>query len=112
MRGYYVGIYNTKCIMNISSVFVEFVGTFIFVATILIATSYPKENRLSLAPLPIGIALTGLIFFAATTSGGHFNPAVTLAVLLKSSSSNMYVYSYILAQLLGGYAAYAFVSFA
>ena len=93
--------------MNISSIFVEFVGTFIFVSTILAVTRFPNDGKLSLAPLPIGIVLTGLIFWAATTSGGHFNPAVTIAVLLKQAGSDPTLYCYLIAQCLAGYLAYA-----
>lgn len=75
----------------------EFIGTFFFIAIILITGN----------PLAIGIALAAGIYFASTTSGGALNPAVTLALLLKKKISGLETVAYIIAQVLGGLLAVA-----
>jgi aquaporin Z len=58
---------------------VEAIGTFFLVFTVgaAVATSSP------LAPLGIGAVLMVMIYAGAHLSGGHYNPAVTLAVLVR-----------------------------
>jgi len=57
----------------------EFVGTFFLVLTI--GLNVVQGN--DLAPLSIGAILMVMIFAMGSVSGGHFNPAVTLAVWLS-----------------------------
>ncbi len=76
----------------------EFVGTFFFVMTIaLVAT--PNHP---LAPLVIGTTLMVVVFMGGHVSGGHFNPAVSLAVFLRGKLPAADLPPYILAQVLGG----------
>jgi aquaporin Z len=58
---------------------VEGIGTFFLVFTVgtAVATSSP------LAPLGIGAVLMVMVYAGAHLSGGHYNPAVTLAVLVR-----------------------------
>ena len=51
---------------------VEFIGTFIFLSVILNTGE----------AIPIGIALAAVIFFGGKISGGHFNPAVSVAMTM------------------------------
>lgn len=58
---------------------VEAIGTFILVFTVGTAVA----SRSSLAPLAIGASLMVMVYAGGHVSGGHYNPAVTLAVLLR-----------------------------
>lgn len=77
---------------------VEFIGTFFLVFTVGLAvrTSAP------LAPLAIGSILMVMIFAGGHVSGGHFNPAVTLAAFLRGKCVKEDVVPYWLAQFIGG----------
>jgi aquaporin Z len=58
---------------------VEFIGTFFLVFTIGTAVA----NAGDLAPLAIGAVLMVLVFAGGHVSGAHYNPAVSVAVLLR-----------------------------
>src|ERR1700755_396457 len=58
---------------------VEFIGTFFLVFTVGMAVATAG----TLAPLAIGGALMVMVFAGGHVSGGHYNPAVSLAVLLR-----------------------------
>jgi len=64
-----------------------------------------------MAPLAIGASLMVMIFAGGHVSGGHYNPAVTLAVYLRGRCPAMDVLPYWLAQLLGAGAAAVIVLF-
>jgi aquaporin Z len=55
----------------------------------------------SLASLAIGGVLAALVF-AGHISGGHYNPAVTLAVFLRGRARGIDVLGYFGAQIVGG----------
>lgn len=80
---------------------VEFIGTFFLVFTVGMAV----QSGSPLAPLAIGSALMVMIFAGGHVSGGHFNPAVTLAVWLRGKCDTKDVVPYWLAQLAAGVAA-------
>ena len=86
---------------------VEFIGTFFLVTTVGMAVGAP--NASALAPLAIGAVLMVMIFAGGHVSGGHFNPAVTLAVFLRGRCPGRDVLPYWIAQVLGGLAAAATV---
>ena len=73
---------------------VEFIGTFFLVFTIGMAV----RSGSPLAPLAIGASLMVMIFAGGHISGGHFNPAVTLAVFLRGKCDKGDVIPYWLAQ--------------
>ena len=60
---------------------VEFIGMFIFMFTVGMATN--KAGAGALAPLAIGGVLMVMVFAGGHVSGGHFNPAVSTAVLVR-----------------------------
>jgi len=80
---------------------VEFIGTFFLVLTVGAAV----RSGATLAPLAIGAVLMVMIFAGGHVSGGHFNPAVTLAVWLRGKCAARDVGPYWIAQLAAGAAA-------
>jgi aquaporin Z len=64
----------------------EFIGTFFLVLTVGMTVLNPNGAGL-LAPLAIGSALAVMVFAGAHISGGHYNPAVSLAVFLRKKLS-------------------------
>jgi aquaporin Z len=56
--------------------------------------------------LIIGGALALVIFMIAGVSGGHVNPAVSLAMMLNNSINTTEFAGYVVAQLAGGASAY------
>jgi aquaporin Z len=86
---------------------VEFIGTFFLVFTVGTAV----RSGAWLAPLAIGSSLMVMIFAGGHISGGHFNPAVTLAVWLRGKLGAKDVIPYWLAQFAAGAAAALIVTF-
>jgi aquaporin Z len=79
----------------------EFIGTFFLVFTIglVVHTGSP------MAPLAIGSALMIMVYMGGHISGGHYNPAVTLAVAMRGKLPAAEVVPYWISQLLGAFAA-------
>jgi aquaporin Z len=80
---------------------VEFIGTFFLVFTVGAAV----RSGAALAPVAIGSVLMVMIFAGGHVSGGHFNPAVTLAVWLRGKCEAKDVVPYWIAQLAAGLVA-------
>ncbi len=78
---------------------VEFIGTFFLVFTIGMTVLAPGAG--DMAPIAIGCALMVMIYAGGHVSGGHFNPAVTLAVFLRGKCPAGDVVPYMGAQLAG-----------
>ena len=95
--------------MNPAKYLVEFIGTFFLVATIGFTVLAPGAG--DMAPLAIGATLMVMIFAGGHVSGGHYNPAVTLAVFLRGKCPAGDVLPYMIAQVLGAAAAAAIVLF-
>ncbi len=80
----------------------EFIGTFMLVFAIVFAVA----NAEPLGLLGIGLvhifALTLAIHTLGGVSGGHFNPAVTIALLAVRRISSNHAIAYMIAQILGG----------
>ncbi|MDO8678496.1 MAG: aquaporin [Acidobacteriota bacterium] len=95
--------------MNPAKYLVEFIGTFFLVATIGFTVLAPGAG--DMAPLAIGATLMVMIFAGGHVSGGHYNPAVTLAVFLRGKCPAGDVLPYMVAQVLGAAAAAAVVLF-
>jgi aquaporin Z len=62
---------------------VEFIGMFLFLFTVGMATESANKSGAILAPLAIGSILMVLVFAGGHVSGGHYNPAVSTAVFLR-----------------------------
>jgi aquaporin Z len=86
---------------------VEFIGTFFLVLTVGMTVIEPHAAG-DLAPLAIGSALMIMVYAGGHVSGGHYNPAVTVAVWLRGRCSSAEVPGYIGSQLAAGIVA-AFV---
>ena len=82
---------------------VEFIGTFILVLTVGMTVVNPDAG--TLAPLAIGAALMIMVYAGGHVSGGHYNPAVTLAVWLRGRCPQSDVLPYLGAQVAGGIVA-------
>ena len=75
---------------------IEFLGTLFFLFTII-----PTGN-----PLAIGASLALAIYLGGKISGGNFNPAVSVMMVVAGKLSKQDLIGYILAQVLGGLAAF------
>ena len=75
---------------------VEFIGTFFLVFTVGSTVIAPGAGIL--APLAIGASLMVMVFAGGHVSGGHFNPAVTLAVWIRGKCDTRDVVPYWIAQ--------------
>jgi len=85
---------------------VEFIGTFFLVFTVGMAVATAG----ALAPLAIGAVLMVMVFAGGHVSGGHYNPAVSTAVLLRGKMTpNEYV-AYVVTQVLAALVAAGVVS--
>ena len=81
----------------------EFIGTFFLVFTVG-CTVIPGTAGV-IAPLAIGASLMVMIFAGGHVSGGHYNPAVTLAVWIRGRCNSKDVVPYWVAQIAGGVVA-------
>jgi aquaporin Z len=87
---------------------VEFIGMFLFVFTVGMATN--KAGAGSLAPLAIGGSLMIAVFAGGHISGGAFNPAIAIGAMVTGLLQWSHIWIYLLADFLGGAAAaYAFL---
>jgi aquaporin Z len=77
---------------------VEFIGTFFLVLTV--GCTGIGAGAGVIAPLAIGAALMVMVFAGGHISGGHYNPAVTLGVLIRGKVKPADVVPYWIAQLL------------
>ncbi|HEV2435987.1 MAG TPA: MIP/aquaporin family protein [Verrucomicrobiae bacterium] len=82
---------------------VEFIGTFFLVLTVGMTVINPDAG--TMAPLAIGSALMIMVYAGGHISGGHYNPAVTLAVWLRGRCPQSDVLPYLGAQVAGGIVA-------
>ncbi len=87
----------------------EFIGTFFLVFTIGLAVQSGGP-----APLIIGSALMIMVYAGGHISGAHYNPAVTLAILIRKRIAMADVLPYMIAQVAGaivaGFAVKYFIS--
>lgn len=89
---------------NVTPLLAEFLGTLLFVLSILSSGGNP---------LFIGATLALVIFLTGKISGGNMNPAVSFAMYMKGKLSSTEFLSYVAAQLLGAVSSlYVFKTFA
>src|SRR4030095_7618076 len=77
----------------------EFIGTFFLVLTIGCTVIGTRAGVI--APLAIGAALMVMVYAGGHISGGHYNPAVTLGILIRGKVQPADVVPYMLAQFAG-----------
>ena len=99
--------------MDTRKLLAELVGTFVFfligLMSILSTKAFPGGPDLVVIAFGFGLGLFAAIQIAGAVSGGHFNPAVTLAAVLDKRLDPITGVGYVAAQLIGGIAAAAFV---
>jgi len=79
----------------------EFIGTFFLCLTVGMTVLSGSD----LAPLAIGSSLMIMVYMGGHISGGHYNPAVSLAALLRGALPTSQFLPYLVSQLLGAVAA-------
>jgi MIP family channel proteins len=103
--------------MNVRALVAEAVGTFILVGmgSLGVATAVVIGQNVALfgvmvvVPFAFGFGLIGAIAIAGDVSGGHFNPAVTLAAVLDRRVTWMTGIAYAVAQAVGAFGASLFI---
>jgi aquaporin Z len=81
----------------------EFIGTFFLVLTVGMVA---LDSRVGLwAPLAIGSILAVMVYAGGHISGGHYNPAVSLAVFIRKKLTLDDLWKYWIAQVAGGVVA-------
>ena len=83
---------------------VEFVGTFALCVTGILAVHHSEATWLPVA-LASGLILAAMVSAADHTSGGHFNPALTLGLLVAGRMKAVAAVGYLVIQLLAGVVA-------
>ena len=88
----------------------EFIGTFFLVLTIG-CTVIGTAGTGVIPPLAIGAALMVMIFAGGHVSGAHYNPAVTVGVMVRGRCSAKDAVGYVIAQCAGAFVAALVVGF-
>lgn len=98
--------------MNTRAYLAELIGTFLFMtigyASVAAAGSGSAPGLL-VVPFAFGFGLLAAIFAFGQVSGGHFNPAVTIAMVLDKRTTAMDAVGYIVAQVIGAIGAAAVI---
>lgn len=79
----------------------EFIGTFFLCLTV----GMTVVNGTPMAPLAIGASLMVMVYMGGHISGGHYNPAVSLAATMRGALPAPQLVPYMVSQLLGAVAA-------
>lgn len=74
----------------------EFIGTFFLILTIGMTV---LGGAGSMAPLAIGVALMVMVYAGGHISGGHYNPAVTLGILIRGRIKTTEAVPYMIVQI-------------
>ena len=82
----------------------EFIGTFFLVFII-------GMTPAGIAPFAIGAVLMVMVYAGGHISGAHYNPAVTLAVLIRGKINVNDAVAYWIVQFIGAIAAYGLISY-
>ena len=75
----------------------ELVGTFFLVLTM----GLTVMNGTPMEPIAIGSVLMAMVYMGAHTSGAHYNPAVSVAILIRGKMKARDLIPYVLAQISG-----------
>ena len=100
--------------MNTRAYLAELLGTFLFFAIGLssvqaVGALGGAAPLLVVVPLAFGLGLLAAIFAFGHLSGGHFNPAVTVAMVIDGRTTPSDAVGYIIAQVVGAIGAAALV---
>lgn len=90
--------------MAVNKYLAELVGTFLFLSIAfmsVIGANAIGAPPVLIAPFGFGLGLLAAIYAVGHVSGGHFNPAVTLAMFLDRRTSGADLVGYWLAQFVG-----------
>ena len=79
----------------------EFIGTFFLVLVVGLVV----VQEIPAAPVAIGAALTALVYMGGHISGAHYNPAISLAFLLRGELDRADLLPYMAVQIAGATAA-------
>ena len=85
----------------------EFIGTFFLVLTVGLTVIAGTE----FAPLAIGASLMIMVYMGGHISGGHYNPAVSLAAMIRGALPGGQLLPYWISQVLGALVAALAVQF-
>src|SRR5271167_880818 len=92
--------------MNGKALVAEFIGTFtlIFIGVGSIVADYLSGGKVGLTGIALahGLAIGVMVSATAAISGGHLNPAVTIALWSAKKIDTANAIAYIIAQCLGG----------
>ncbi len=100
--------------MNTRAYLAELLGSILFFTIgyasvgAISAAATPPSNLL-VVPFSFGFGLLAAIFAFGYISGGHFNPAVTVAMVLDKRTTPQDAVGYIIAQIIGAIAAGAII---
>lgn len=94
---------------NFRKYVVEFIGTFFLVFTVCATIAFGNPG--TIAPLAIGFVLMIMVYAGGYISGGHYNPAVSLAAAIRGALCWKQWLPYVIFQVLGGTAAAMLVTF-
>ena len=98
--------------VSINKYLAEAIGTFIlvFLGSMSVLAAIATDSPIMVAvPLGFGLGLMAAIFAVGHVSGGHFNPAVTLAMWLDKRTSSSDLIGYWIGQFVGDIVASAVV---
>ena len=79
----------------------ETIGTFFLVLTIGLTNLW----ELPLGPIAVGFILMAMVYMGMSTSGAHYNPAVSIVMTLHGKLKPSDLAPYLLAQILGAFLA-------
>jgi len=79
----------------------EFIGTFFLVLTIVLTVN----QEVAMAPIAIGCALMIMVYMGGHVSGGHYNPAVSLAAAIRGALPGVHLIPYWIFQIAGAFVA-------
>ena len=89
----------------VAKLLTEFIGTFFLVLSVCLTLT----QGLSAAPIAIGAVLMVLTYMGGHISGAHYNPALSLAAMMRGSLRDLEILPYWLFQILGALAG-AYIS--
>lgn len=94
---------------NLKKYLVEFIGTFFLVFTVGSTLLFGASNVVP--AVAIGFILMVMVYAGGYISGGHYNPAVSLAAVLRGSLPASQWIPYSVAQIVGGVAGAFIVNY-